>query len=178
MKTTQTAKTYLVVALLLVGVAFVAWYMMLHYVLHEGALLGQETVLLAERSTHDQAYQNLKSEVAANATEQAALMSRVLTEDKTITFLTNIENDAAAHGVVLTTDSIQRHTGKGALDNMTISFSLTGAAVNVRQVITMLETLPYYGTVDQLVYTTSDPAQQNKTTAVLHVTLGLLKPTK
>lgn len=172
---TQTTKLYSIIAGTLLVVAVVGLFVGERYVRGQGERLQAAVGALATHTAEEQSYKELSQLVDTSSSTRTELRSRLLTESRTITFLTMIEHDAAVEGVQLTTNTLQAKKTKQAFDTLEISFSLSGTTSAIRQVIRLFETLPYDGYVSNVQLVEHATHGTATSSAALTYTVGLLK---
>lgn len=125
----------------------------------------------AEQTTKENAYQSLITLLDDTADERDTLASRFLLVDETALFVSAIEQDAQARGLLLTTTNLVRTEGEEEeLDTLLVSFQVTGSAPMVKQFSTLLTYLPYHKRVSELrIYESVSEAWQGDIT--LHFSL-------
>ncbi|GEM_PF-822232 len=131
------------------GVVF-AW----DYIHTEGEKLEAEITAVANFLAREETYEDVTSLVTDTSDERQELLAYVLTEEKTIDFLAEVEQIAIDQGIALTTDTLQVTPGTGLFDTLTVSFSVEGPEVYVIRMLQILETLPYYSSVVRVVLNT------------------------
>ncbi|MFT5849765.1 MAG: hypothetical protein ACI9H6_000581 [Patiriisocius sp.] len=127
------------------GVVF-AW----EYIHREGENLGSEITAVSNYLAREATYEDVSRLVADTQVNREELISYILTEEKTINFLADVEQIALDQGIELTTDTLKVEEGTGLFDTLTVAFSVLGPEVYVLQMLQILETLPYYSSVVQM----------------------------
>lgn len=124
-----------------------------------GKELTQKVALIAQKNATVQQHTELSELIEATKEERALLEQFVLTEEQTSAFLTEIENLGEAHGVSLKTKSLEVISQKGIFDHLALEFSIEGQEAGVKQVLSMLEALPYHGQITSLTYAREDTGE-------------------
>lgn len=153
-----TNKTTLIaiisVLFVLFSLAVVSW--VVYEVETAGKMLGERVLAIANTNAKIKAYNELFELVETTKIERETLTDFVLTEDKTGSFLTDIENLGASNNVSLTTNSLQVVKGKDKPDTLNVQFALSGAESSVKKMLQLFETLPYHSSVSSLLFTRKD----------------------
>ncbi len=142
-----------------------------------GAELQKQSEIVARNNVLQKKYTELLSVLKQTERERETLTSYLLTEQKTVDFLTEIEQIAKTQGVELSTDSLSVSKPDGKkFDELVITFSIKGSEKRVKNMIQTLETLPYSGHVTQLslIRTGSVPATTSGFSGNIELTLSLL----
>jgi hypothetical protein len=150
---TQKTNTIALFALLfaLCSGALYAW--VFYEVMTSGQSLTERVATIADTRAKERAYKDLALQVANTASKREALNSFVLTEDKTGTFLTEIEALGTQIGVKLTTTSLKVEKKKDLPDTLQVQFSIEGNELSVKKMLTIFETLPYHSVVQSVTFT-------------------------
>ncbi len=178
MKVTYTTKIYALLSLITFLVVLVLLVLSWRYTVREGDELVARLSTIEEAQQRQQAYGELTRLVNETQADREELLSYVLTEDKTIDFLTSIEKAAVRNSVELTTESLRKVENKGRFDTLQVSFTFSGDKQDVQTMLRMLETLPYHSTVTQLSLQLKDASASGRIQALarLKLEVTLLKP--
>lgn len=118
------------------------------YTVHNaGSELQSRVALINDRNAKIKMYTDLSRLIEQTKGERTELSRFVLDEQHTSLFLTEVESLARTLGVQLSTEALTVVPKDGNFDDLSIEFSVEGSNSAVRQVLLMLETLPYHSTV-------------------------------
>jgi len=143
------------------------------YVNAKGEGLVERATAVANANAREQIYAELTQLVDSTKSDREELSTYILTEEKTIYFLSSIESMAADQQVDLTTNSLNVVEGRGKFDTLVISFSVSGYEEHIYSLLKMFETIPYHGEVSKLSLETlnTDAGKQLAGTIELSVSL-------
>jgi hypothetical protein len=151
---TRRTQIFGIVALAYLVVAASALGWVAYRVEVNGQELKDRVDAIADKNAKVKTYTEFSKLIEETETERSLLASHVLAEDNTSSFLTEIETLAANVGVTLFTRSLQvSDKKKSSFDDLVIVFDVTGPEVLVKNLLTILETLPYHSQVSSLTFT-------------------------
>lgn len=145
------------------------------YVQTKGVTLSEQSIEVANFNAREQKYRELEALIDATASEREELISYLLTEEKTIDFLSSIEEIASEQNVELTTDSLRVVEAAGLFDSLQISFAVEGERGRVYALLGIFETLPYHGAVSKIAFNNKEEAGVATVTGTVELTVSLLK---
>lgn len=145
------------------------------YVQTKGIALSEQSVEVANFNAREQKYRELEQLISATALEREELISFLLTEEKTIDFLSSVEEIALEQNVELTTDSLRVIEDKGLFDSLQISFALKGEKDRVYALLSIFETLPYHGSVSKIAFNNKEQEGVDWIDGTVELTVSLLK---
>ncbi len=114
------------------------------FIQRSGSELEKQITLIANNNAKETVVNNTLQSVALTATKREELLSFVLTEDQTGSFLNDIEQLGNKQGVVVSTDSLEVKKVSGLFNQLSIKFSIVGEDSEVLHMLAILETLPYH----------------------------------
>jgi len=152
-------------------VSFVALVWLIVIISQKGEELAVYTATIANQRVQEQAFAELLTLANDTAEQRALLDTYVLHEGATISFLTDLEQVAAANAIEFKTNALDVVSEDGLFDTLSVSFSIAGSPVQVRPMIDVLETVPYHSSIQQLNYRFDDAAVTAAMDVVLHVSL-------
>ncbi len=146
-KTIQFAILSLIFFLL--GVA--AIYLVTDMISDSGEELELRMEVVGSNKVIQDRYDNLQVILRESAAERTQLSDYLLTEGKTINFLSEIEGLARQLGVEVVTDSLTVNSLPNP-DFQTVDLKLraSGGKASITRFISLLETLPYYSSLNSL----------------------------
>lgn len=121
----------------------VAVVVAVYSIIAQGERLENQMVLLADVTAQQQRIGEVDRILEASATDRAELETLFLTEADTIDFLATIEEAARMRGIELTTESLKVEEPKDEPAVLVINFTFSGQPAEVREFITLLESVPY-----------------------------------
>ena len=149
----------------LVAAACLAW--VLHAVSISGALLTERISVIETNSVREKANKDLTALLESTKQEREVIDGYLLTEDKTSSFLTDMEYIAHSQGVTLTTNSLEvvKPLKKAVatssasttapvdvqfnplFQQLAVSFAVEGSEMGVKKMLQVIENLPYHSQV-------------------------------
>jgi hypothetical protein len=142
-------------AYLAVAVSALGW--VVYKVEINGQELEDRVAAIADKNAKVKTYTEFSKLIQETESERSELAGHVLTEDRTSSFLTEIESLAANVGVSLFTRSLEVSDNKdGLFDDLVIVFDVTGPEVLVKNLLSILETLPYHSQVSSVTFTSGE----------------------
>ena len=118
-----------------------------------GNELENYVTVIANKSAQEQKYAELSDLVEKTEIERKTLEKYVLTEEKTITFLSEIEKIGVEQGVTLITNSLKVVENPDTYNQLTVNFSVEGDEKLVFRMMQILESVPYHSEISTLVLT-------------------------
>lgn len=155
---------YAVFALGILGFTF-------YQIVGEGKALTERIEAIGSKNAQTKMYADLAALVKSTTVERLNLSNYVLTEEGTSAFLTNVEALGTSQGVTLTTNSLKVDTKAGSFDELAIEFEISGTESAVKNMIVLLEKLPYHSSLTDLTLT-RETNGRTKSTIGLVVTLA------
>lgn len=144
---TSETKFVGIVSLIFFMVAIGALVWVLLQINHGGDQLKTYTTTIANNAAEQKQFETLHDLVEKTADDRAALQQFLLTKDKTVDLLAQIESIGQQQGAIVTTKSLQVKSEKNSDEELVISFEVTGSQEAVMRMLKILETLPYHSTV-------------------------------
>lgn len=136
-----------------------------------GAHLQEQTAIIANNNILEQRQIELSQLLRQTEVQREELQQYLLTEEKTIDFLSEVERAAGALGVQFITDSLKVTPKEGAFDTLEVQFTFSGNEQSVREMARILETLPYHGQITRLEQSRMEDASRLKSVVQLEITL-------
>jgi len=170
---TKKTKIFLGISIIFFLLSVGGVYMIWNNIQNKGVDLAQKANALANFEAQNQSYRELEKLVEETGSERDKLQQYLLTEDKTIDFLSMIEELATTQSVKLSTDALKVQNIDGPFDSLLISYRVEGMKTRVDVLLKLLETLPYQSVVSgiSLQYTSKEGADITTGTFTLAVTL-------
>lgn len=168
--TTPVTKIIAVIACTYVLAAVCALGFVLYKIDTAGKVLSDRVAAIADKNAKLKTYTQLDALMEETTAERSKLLEFVLTENKTSSFLTDIESLGASQGVALRTDSLEVAAGEGLFDDLVVRFSLEGREDLVQKMITLLEMLPYHSQLTALEFS-REKSGIAKSTVELRITM-------
>jgi hypothetical protein len=154
----------------------VALVSILQFLQTKGDELVAQTQELANYTARESSYRELESLIQKTEEERRQLETRVLTEEKTIDFLTEIETLAIKQNVDLTTNTLQVVPQEGLFDELVIMFTVDGQEDDVYKLVRLFESLPYHAYISSLsLQHTFDENDISMGKGSIELTVSLLK---
>lgn len=145
---TDRTKTFALIAACYFVVSFVVLGGMFYEMQRMSTTFEAQTTLIQESAAQRQQYNDLLRKVEETEEERAQLQEYILTEADTISFLTEIERLARSSGVELSTQSLDvAEVEASPYESLRIVFAVEGSLATLQELIGVLESLPYHGTV-------------------------------
>lgn len=152
--------------------AAVAALALIMYGIHTSSIaLTERITAIADKHAKQKTYREFSALLKSTQEERAQLSTFVLTEAQTSSFLTEIEQLGAHHGVELITDSLQVVEKEGSFNDLSIKYSIEGREDLVQKMIVLLETLPYHSKINTLSFIREESGS-TKSNVELLVTLS------
>jgi len=124
-----------------------------HLIDKEGSKLETQMRIVGENKLLQEQYNSLLIAVDESKFEYEELNSYMLTEDKTINFLSEIETLASDMGLQFSTDSLEVvPLPNPQFKSINLALKATGKRDDMVGFLTILETLPYYSRIDDLTF--------------------------
>ncbi|MEM9336715.1 MAG: hypothetical protein AAGA35_02580 [Patescibacteria group bacterium] len=141
---TRKTKSIGVVAILFFLGSAAAFSFAAYEIYQLGTSLEEEVNLVANNEALRRQATESNQLVEQTEAERNQLANFILTEDETINFLAEIERVAFERGVRLQTTSLNLVERSGTdFDSLEASFSFSGSDRQVREIVSMFETIPY-----------------------------------
>lgn len=121
----------------------VALVVAVYSILVQGERLQNQMALLADVTAQQQRAGEVDRILEASGADREELATLFLTEADTIDFLATIEEAARNRGIELTTESLKVEEPKDEPAVLVINFTFSGQPAEVREFITLLESVPY-----------------------------------
>jgi hypothetical protein len=144
------------------------------YIQTKGNELLQQSKEIANHEARTQKYNELEKLVEDTKENREELSTYVLTEDKTIDFLSIIEKIAVEQGVELVTDSLKVVEQDELFDTLVISFSVLGPKERAYTMLQIFETLPYHAFVSGISFVFDADAPAPTAEGTIELTVSLL----
>lgn len=117
----------------------------------DGARLADRMQVIGENQLMQERYDELQVILSQSEDEHAELDSHLLTEGKTINFLSEIETLARNMGLQFSTDSLEVETMPNPqFGSIVMRLQAEGERATLIEFLTLLETLPYYSRIQEL----------------------------
>jgi len=145
------------------------------YVQNEGEKLVKQTKEVEDFNMREQSYRELSNLIDSTQEDRSELNKYILTEEKTIDFLSTIEQIAIDQGVELTTNSLHISEETGMFDALTISFSVAGLQQQVETMLQIFETLPYHAFVSDITFQYSKTEGVKMLRGTIELTVSILQ---
>jgi len=171
---TKKTKVYGIFSLIFFAVTAAAVVFMWYYVRTEGDELLTQAKEVADYSAREQTYRELAELVESTQVDRDELNAYVLTEEKTIDFLSAVEEIAYDQGIELTTNSLKVVEGKRIFDTLNITFAVDGMQTRVYTMLEILETLPYHSSVSRISFQNSDDSGVAMVRGTIELSVSLL----
>ncbi len=149
----RNAKISLIISLAFMLTSLTALTWVILKVDQEGDNIHAQVKVIADSLAQEKEYRDLENLVVSSAVKREQIAQFVLTEDKTIDFLSQVETIGEEQGVNLQTTSLEVKPGEGMFDSLLVSFSLKGEEDRLYKMIKILEELPYHGELRELDFT-------------------------
>lgn len=158
------------VALVYLLVASLTLWLISSQVTKAGETLESRVAVIANKLAQEQKYSELVELVEKSIPTREALDEFVLTEDKTIDFLAEIESIGKRQGVTFETSALEVVEQPGLFNILVIRFVVTGNEARVFKMLEILETLPYHSELRDL---SLDNSSDGDSQSVMNVTLAV-----
>ncbi|MES2967050.1 MAG: hypothetical protein V4668_04675 [Patescibacteria group bacterium] len=158
----KKSHTYLALAclcfLVVAGIFVSMWYM----VNRQGVHFDEAKRAIAEYAAKEASYTKVQGLLASTEDDRAAIDSYFIEEKNIISFISDMEKNAAVLGVKLNTNELA--TMPAGVDTagvafkavLVIGFDFTGTKSSVQEFISLLENIPYQNTITELSFTNVD----------------------
>ena len=158
--------------LIVTGIFFSMWYV----VNRQGIHFDEARRAIAEYTVKEASYTKVQGLLASTHSDRALVDSFFIEEKNVITFISDMEKNAALLGVKLTTNELATLpksvdlAGVAIPGVLVVGFDFTGTKPAVQKFISLLENIPYQNTITDLSLTNVD-ATTWKADSTLKLTL-------
>jgi hypothetical protein len=158
----KKSHTFLITAI----ICFLVTAGMFGYALYEvnkqGVRYAESKRLIGEQTAKEASYNTVQGLLVSTSEDRAKIKSLFIEEKDTISFISEIENNARALGVTLTTNelsispSVTDPNGVTSPALLLVGFDFVGPQSAVWQYLTLLENIPYHKKVTQVSFVKAD----------------------
>jgi hypothetical protein len=139
----KTTTGVAIVSLLFAIAGFAACGYMVYVTARMGSEITSRAQTIADNNEKIQSLKSMKEVYERSSEEREELSGFALTEDEAGDFLTEIERLGKEQGVSITTGALKVEKKKDTPDQLAVEFVIEGSEAQVRNVMSLLETLPY-----------------------------------
>jgi len=172
---TKKTKLFASLSLLFLLASSVSVFFILQYIQTQGEELVTQAKEVTEYEEREQSYRDLSQLIEETKQQREELNTHILTEEKTIDFLSNIEKLAVNQGVELVTNSLKVSEDTKFFETLTIAFSVKGMENRVYALLELLETLPYHSFVSKISLQNRDTTNVSMINGDIELTVSLLQ---
>ncbi len=158
----KKSQTYLAFSFLcfiiVTGIFLSMWYL----VHKQGIHFDEAKRAIAQNTAKEAAYTKVQGLLASTEKDRALINSYFIKEKEIISFISNMEQNAARLGVKLNTNELATvpkivdTAGAVVPGVLIIGFDFSGSKLSVQKFIALLENIPYQNTITDLSFVSSD----------------------
>ncbi len=158
----KKSRTFLIVAAVCFLAAAGAFIYALYEVSEQGVRYEESKKLIGEQTAKEASYNTVQSLLISTREDREKIKNLFIEENDTISFISEIEQNAGIVGVSLTTTelsiapSVTDPNGVTSPALLLVGFDFSGTQNAVWQYLTLLENIPYHKKITQVSFVKSD----------------------
>lgn len=158
----KKSTTFLIISLVCFFVTVGIFSYILYDVSNQSVRLAESRQLISEHIAKEAAYNSVQNLLTSTKDDREQIKNLFIEEKDTITFISNIEQDAKIVGVALTTNELSITpsgidlTGVATPGLLTVGFSFSGSREAVEEFLALLENIPYHKKLTDVSFVKTD----------------------